>query len=99
MKSMQKEGEMFDIILGNVVNVVDGDTFDVGVTHILERNKYSYNNRERIRIAGIDAPELSTFLGIRTKLFLEKNILGKNVRLTVQSRDVYGRLICKFFLQ
>ena len=49
---------MADILWGDVTNVVDGDTFDVDVTHHAKANKISYNSQECIRIAGIDAPEI-----------------------------------------
>ncbi len=86
---------MADVIWGDVTQVIDGDTFDVNVTHYSRANAVRYNNRERIRVAGIDAPELHTRLGPRAKHQLERTLLGQHVRLDVQSRDVYGRLICQ----
>lgn len=85
---------MADVIWGDVVNVVDGDTFDVNVTHPARANKMTYNNQERIRIAGIDAPEIPSASGLRAKHHVEKHLLGKHVKLTIQSRDTYGRLVC-----
>ena len=54
---------MADIIQGPVTNVVDGDTFDMDVTHIGTNNKYMYNNSERIRMAGGDTAEDRKFVG------------------------------------
>jgi len=85
---------MNDLLWGDVTNVVDGDTFDVNVTHYGKNNQYSYNDKERIRIASLDAPELSAFGGFAAKERLERRIAGKHVRLSVQSRDVYGRPVC-----
>ncbi|MBI4712496.1 MAG: hypothetical protein HY762_04230 [Planctomycetes bacterium] len=84
---------MLDTIRGPVTNVIDGDTFDMKVTHTGKSNQYEYNNQERIRIAGIDAPELGTSAGKRTKVSLDLKIIGAEVRCHIQARDTYGRLV------
>ena len=76
---------MADVIRGDVTNIVDGDTFDVDVTHYSKTNQISYNDKERIRIAGIEAPEIPSKAGERVKEHLEKNFLGKHVKLTIQA--------------
>ncbi len=83
-----------DTIWGNVLEVVDGDTFDMEVTHIGDTNQYSYNQHERIRIEEIDAPELPTRAGRRAQRTLEGAILGRSVRCDIRARDRYRRLIC-----
>ena len=86
---------MNDVIWGDVVRIIDGDTFDVDVTHfMIEKNSVSYGNRERIRIAGIDAPEIPNIPGLRARNHLENYLLGKHVRLTIRARDTFGRLVC-----
>jgi len=84
---------MADTIRGRVTNVVDGDTFDMRVTHLGKENKRSYDNDERVRIAGIDAPELNTASGKAAKANIEKKLRGKEVRCSVQARDTYGRIV------
>jgi len=86
---------MSDTIRGPVTNVVDGDTFDMKVTHVGKGNKEEYNNEERIRIADIDEPELNTPAGKRPKEKLEKKLKGKEVRCYVRARDSYGRIVAK----
>ena len=86
---------MADTIRGPVTNVVDGDTFDMHVTHLGKNNKEKYNDDERVRIAGIDAPELNTKAGKIAKEKLEKKLSGKEVRCKVQSRDTYGRIVAE----
>lgn len=85
---------MTDTVRGPVTEVIDGDTFDMKVTHIGKNNLNKYKNNERIRIAEIDAPELPSKSGQRAKTELEKAIGGKQVRCHVQARDNYGRLVC-----
>lgn len=84
---------MADVIQGPVTQVVDGDTFDTTVTHVGTHNKIKYNDSERIRIASIDAPELNTPAGKRSKDALERKLKGKRVSCTVQARDTYSRIV------
>lgn len=84
---------MADIIRGPVTNVIDGDTFEMEVTHVGKNNKEKYNDNETVRIAGIDAPEINTDEGKKAKKELEKKISGQEVRCTVQARDTYGRVV------
>lgn len=86
---------MSDLIWGDVTSVVDGDTFDINVTHHSRNNQEKYNSNERIRIAEIDTPELGTAGGQRAKTTLERSLNGKHVRCEVQARDTYRRLVCK----
>lgn len=84
---------MSDIIQGPVIHIIDGDTFDMTVTHLGTNNREQYNNQERVRIANFNAPELGTIGGAMAKINLEKHILGKIVKCTVKARDVYGRIV------
>lgn len=85
---------MADVLWGTVTNIVDGDTFDLHVTHCGQMKKLQYGNQERIRIAGTDAPELGSRSGLNAKLHLERVLKGRRVRCDIQARDKYGRLVC-----
>lgn len=63
-----------------VVEVVDGDTFFI-------------QNRQPIRLYGINAPELGNCYGEESKAELTKILLGKEVRLTGLQSDHYGRVV------
>lgn len=85
---------MADIIEGPVTRVIDGDTFEMRVTHVGESNEYDdYNQYERIRIADTDAPELGTLQGSIARSQLQRALQGKIVRCTVLTRDCYRRII------
>ena len=83
---------MADIIEGPVTCVIDGDTFEMQVTHV-GNNEHGYYDSERIRIANINAPELGTMQGLIARNKLEKILLDRVVRCTVQTRDDYGRIV------
>ncbi len=82
-----------DTIRGKVINIVDGDTFDMTVTHVGKNNEVKYNDQERIRIADTNAPEINTKSGITAKNILTSKLLNKEVRISVKSRDRYGRIV------
>ncbi len=74
-----------------MVKVYDGDT----VTVKLGRK------RERVRLIGIDCPELKQApWGRRARDFLRSRVLGRTVRLEldVDPRDRYGRLLAYLWL-
>ena len=80
-------------VKGKVIKVIDGDTFDMTVTHVGKNNKYEYNDNERIRMSGFDAPELNTAQGQLDKEKLEKILLNMTVRVSINARDSYHRIV------
>jgi endonuclease YncB( thermonuclease family) len=84
---------MLDIIVGPVINVIDADTFDMQVSQVGTHNKYGYNSIERVRLDGVDKPEINTLAGKLAAVSFQKKLSGKTVRCSVKSRDVYGRVV------
>ncbi len=83
-----------DVIWGDVTNVMDGDTFNIHITHVGRLNRLTYNEYERIRIARLDAPELPSAYGFLAKRQLKHQLKGRHVKCVIHSRDRFGRLIC-----
>jgi len=83
-----------DTLDGLVKTVIDGDTFDLIVMSPGIHNSIQYNNSERIRIRGFDAPEFSQLGGQRSKESLELAFSTNSVRCTIHERDEFGKLIC-----
>jgi len=75
---------------GRVVGVADGDT----VTILLESNR-----TQRIRLAGIDAPEKSQAFGTRAKQALSDKVFNRTVTVTSNSTDRYHRWVCDIHLE
>ncbi len=84
---------MADRIQGTVIEIIDGDTFDVEVSEVLDTNEYEYHDVERVRLEGVDAPEIDDPGGEEAAEELEKAILDEMVEITVYSRDTFGRLV------
>jgi micrococcal nuclease len=71
-----------------VVGVVDGDTIDV----LVGRQK------TRIRIEGIDCPELGQPFGRAAKQFASDRVFGKRVEILPQSTDRNKRLVARVLI-
>lgn len=66
------------------IRAVDGDTIHVG--------------GERIRLRGIDTPEMSEFQGPEAKQRIEQLLRNGPIRIVPHGRDVYNRLIADVFV-
>ena len=71
---------------GRVVAVSDGDTVTV-----LDAERHQH----KVRLAGIDAPEKAQAFGQASKISLSDQIFGREVAVTWDKRDRYGRIIGK----
>lgn len=69
---------------GKVIKVTDGDTVNV-----LDADKTTH----KIRLAGIDAPELGQAYGQAARKFLAKQVNQKTVCVDWHKRDKYQRLV------
>ncbi len=66
------------------MRAVDGDTIRVG--------------GERIRLRGIDTPEMSEIEGPAAKRRLEELLRSGSIRIEPRGRDVYNRLVADVFV-
>ncbi len=75
-----------DILNGQVVMVTDGDTLTV---------QDDQGRKHRIRLAGIDAPEMSQPYGFRSHNNLRSLVAGRFVMVEYEKRDRYKRIVGK----
>jgi len=75
---------------GRVVAVTDGDTIKV---------LGPGNVQERIRLAGIDAPEKRQPFGQASKQHLSDQVFDREVVVDWDKRDVYGRIVGKILVE
>lgn len=76
-------------VLGKVVGVHDGDTITV-----LDADKTQY----KIRLNGIDAPELKQDFGNKSKESLSDMVFGKQVTVIYNKIDKYKRIVANVFV-
>jgi endonuclease YncB( thermonuclease family) len=79
-------------IIGVVESVVDGDSIVVRDKAASHRTSY------RVRLEGVDAPELAQQYGPQSRQALQDIVLGKDVRVAVIGKDKYGRYLGTVFL-
>lgn len=77
-------GQQARTLEGRVIGVHDGDTMTV-----LDAAKKQW----KIRLAGIDAPELKQAFGQKAKQELSNVVYGREVRVTYDKTDRYGRIV------
>lgn len=75
-------------LTGEVVLVIDGDTFDL----------QSGPERHRVRLVGIDAPELGQAFGDHAKRYLLDIVKSYTVRVEVHGRDRSGSILGELFV-
>lgn len=76
-------------IAGVVIRVIDGDTVQLAVG----------DAKKRVRLLGIDAPEIKQEYGVESKAYLNKLVGSKNVQMECTGSDRYKRAICKIVLK
>lgn len=76
------------VLLGTVIEVHDGDTITL-------KND---SGQKKIRLAGIDAPELKQPYGVESRSLLREAVLNKSVLFETSRNDKYGRVIGKVTL-
>lgn len=78
-----------ETLAGRVVGVADGDTITVLAAG---------NVQEKIRVAGIDAPEKKQPFGQASKLSLSNLVYGRPVTVEWRKRDRYRRIVGQVFV-
>jgi endonuclease YncB( thermonuclease family) len=82
-----------DYLIGTVTQVHDGDTITVALAG--SATTHGKPRYVRVRLNGIDAPELGQPYGLVSREHLSASIAGKQVKLTTVTMDRYGRIVAK----
>jgi endonuclease YncB( thermonuclease family) len=84
-----RDGAIERVIEGRVVGIIDGDSL-----RVLDGDRVLHE----IRLAGIDTPERNQPFSERARQNLARLAMSKPVRVEVQKRDRYDRLIAKVWV-
>ena len=75
---------------------------DTRVTRVIDGDTFITNKGDRVRLIGVDAPELPSLRGIESKMYLHELIDNKVVILErdgiSKNKDKYGRLLRYVYL-
>ena len=83
------QSERSKTLTGRVIGVSDGDTIVVLDSSYQEH---------KVRLNGIDAPEMGQEFGRVAKESLARMVFGREVRISWQKRDRYDRILGRVFL-
>ncbi|EOZ2198263.1 thermonuclease family protein [Campylobacter upsaliensis] len=91
-KNLEKE------LTGKVSRVIDGDTIEL-LAKTSKENPYNHITKLKIRLYGIDAPELKQAYGKEAKEYLSALVLKQEVSLIIENKDKYDRFVGTLFLK
>ncbi|MCR2091633.1 thermonuclease family protein [Campylobacter upsaliensis] len=93
-----KEQNLEKELTGKVSKVIDGDTIEL-LAKTSKENPYNHIIKLKIRLYGIDAPELKQAYGKEAKEYLSALILKQEVSLIIENKDKYDRFVGTLFLK
>ncbi len=77
-----------ELLAGTVTSVYDGDTITL----------HTQTGTKKIRLAGIDAPEIKQPFGIVSRDALRQDVLNQSVTVETTKQDKYGRTVGKVLI-
>ena len=99
---VNKIGSLVHIICVGLVLIYLFTIRDTKVTRVIDGDTFITNKGDRVRLIGVDAPELPTLEGIESKMYLDRLIDDKVVILKrdgiSKNKDKYGRLLRYVYL-
>jgi endonuclease YncB( thermonuclease family) len=78
-----------DTYTGKCVGVHDGDTISV----------MKAGRAVKIRLEGIDCPEMGQDFGTKAKQFTSGMVFGKDVEVKEYNLDIYGRMVARIYIE
>lgn len=87
-----------DFLIGNVLEILDDETFEMEVMRVGRKNRRAYGYEEKIHIHRLKQSEITTLIGPHPKPFLERMLKGKEVMCLVHSREPGGQIEADVFI-
>jgi len=78
-----------ELLTGTVTSVYDGDTITL----------HTDSGTKKIRLAGIDAPEIKQLFGVESRDALRQDVFSQSVTVDTTKLDKYGRSVGKVWLE
>lgn len=93
LQVVKKFGIYVVALLSIIVNgyfLISKDS-EMTVTEVHDGDTFTLKNGDRVRLLGIDAPELGNCGATESANLLKSLVLGKTIKITDEKRDNYGR--------
>tara|TARA_Y100001973_G_C5182886_1_gene325982 strand:+ start:1442 stop:1831 length:390 start_codon:yes stop_codon:yes gene_type:complete len=95
-------GKLIAVICVGLVLIYLFTNRETKVTRVIDGDTFITNKGDRVRLIGIDAPELPSLRGIESKMYLHELIDNKVITLErdgmSDNKDKYGRLLRYVYL-
>ena len=95
-------GRLIAVICVGLVLIYLFTSRDTRVRRVIDGDTFITNKGDRVRLIGVDAPELPSLRGIESKMYLNELIHNKVVILErdgiSKNKDKYGRLLRYVYL-
>jgi hypothetical protein len=82
-----------DFIIGNVTDVVDGETLNITVDRTIGKKRLGFGDKENIRIHRFWLTDIVWITGVFTRSQIEKMLKGKRILCLIRSRKEGGKII------
>jgi len=87
-----------DFVIGNVTDVIDGETLNITVDRTSEEKKYESGGRENIRIHRIWLTDIVWMTGMSTRSQIEKMLKGKRILCSIRTQEQGGKIVADVHL-
>lgn len=87
-----------DFVIGNVTDVIDGETLNITVDRTSEEKKRDVGVREIIRIHRIWLTDIVWMTGVSTRSQIEKMFKGKRILCSIRKQEQGGKLFADVHL-
>lgn len=87
-----------DFVIGNVTDVIDGETLNITVDRTSEEKKRETGGSENIRIHRIWLTDIVWMTGVSTRSQIEKMLKGKRILCLIRAQEQGGETVADVHL-
>lgn len=88
---------LFCLLLAIISSFLGSCTYKDKCVKVLDGDTLIMQDRTKVRLTGIDAPERNQEGGQEAKQYLSSLVLNKTITLIKVDKDKYGRQVCKVY--
>jgi len=87
-----------EFVIGNVTDVIDGETLNITVDSTSEEKRHELGGRENIRIHRIWLTDIVWMNGRSTRSQMEKMLKGKRILCSIRAQEQGGKTVADVHL-
>jgi len=87
-----------DFVIGDVTDVIDGETLNIKVDRTSEEKRHESGGSENIRIRRIWLTDIVWMNGVSTRSQIEKMLKGKRIFCSIRAQEQGGKIVADVHL-